>query len=349
VPEDFVMKMLLVFTFVGAAVVFCLSAFGGGTGENAKQIRVGIIGLDTSHCVAFTKILNDAKAEDECAGFRVVAAYPGGSPDIPANKDRVAGFTATLRDKHGVEIVDSIAALLKKVDVVLIESVDGRPHLEQAALVIKAGKTVFIDKPIAGSLADALRIFELAAAHKVPIFSSSALRFSPGIAGAHKNPKVGRVRGCFTYAPCELEKHHPDLFWYGVHGVEALYTVMGTGCKTVTRAHTKKTDVVTGVWADGRVGTFQGLRDVKKTGYGTIVFGSEGIVDAGGFGGYQPLVSAICKFFRTGQPPVSAAETTELFAFMEAADESKRQQGAPVTIESVMQQARAENARRAAK
>ena len=342
------MKMLLAFVFIGVALGCCVAASAGG-GEDAKPIRVGIIGLDTSHCVAFTQILNNAKAGDDCSGFRVVVAFPGGSPDIPASKDRIAGFTATLRDKHGVAIVNSIDELLKKVDVLLIESVDGRPHLEQATLVIRAGKKVFIDKPIAGSLADALRIFALAAQYKVPVFSSSALRFSPKIAGARKNPKVGTVRSCFTYAPCALEEHHPDLFWYGIHGVEALYTVMGTGCTTVTRAHTNDLDVVTGTWSDGRIGTFQGIRDVKKSGYGTLVFGSEGIVDAGGFGGYQPLVSAICTFFRTGAPPVSAAETTEMFAFMEAADASKRLNGVPVAIAAVMQKARAEVAKGAAK
>jgi predicted dehydrogenase len=339
------MKTRLALTTIGALL---LGALATPAGDKATPIRVGIIGLDTSHCVAFTKILHNPKAQGDLAGFRVVAAYPGGSPDIPASKDRIDGFTKDLRDKQGVEIVDSIDELLKKVDVVLIESVDGRPHLQQAIPVIRAGKKVFIDKPIAGSLADAILIFQLAAEHKVPLFSSSGLRFSPGIAGARKNPKVGKVLGCDAFGPCSLEPHHPDLFWYGVHGVEALYTIMGTGCKTVSRAHTKDTDLVTGVWADGRIGTFRGIRGGKAD-YGATVFGSDGVAPAGGFGGYEPLVAAITHFFRTGEPPVRAEETIEMFAFMEAADESKRQGGAPVTIDAVMQKARAENAKRAIK
>ena len=338
------MKTAMTMTALGMLLcAFALPA--DGQGDQAKPIRIGIIGLDTSHCMAFTNILNSPKATGDVAGFRVVAAYPGGSPDIPASKDRLEGFTKQLRDKHGVEIVDSIDDLLKKVDVVMIESVDGRPHLQQLGPVVKSGKKVFIDKPIAGSLADVLLIFQLAADHKVPVFSSSGLRFGPGIAGARKNPKIGDVLGCITYGPCSLEPHHPDLFWYGVHGVEALYTVMGTGCKSVTRSHTPDVDVVTGVWNDGRIGTFRGLRSGKQD-YGTIVFGSKSIESVGGFGGYDPLVGAICKFFRTGIPPVSAEETTEMFAFMEAADESKRQSGRPVTIEAVMKEARAEAAKR---
>ncbi len=312
------------------------------TGEKAsKVIRVGIIGLDTSHVTAFTSLLNSPKAKGEIAGFRVVAAYPGGSPDIPDSKNRLEMFTAQLRDKYRVEIVNSIDELLKHVDVVLLESVDGRPHLKQVIPVLRAGKPVFIDKPVAGSLADAILIYELARKYKVPCFSASSLRFSPGIVKMRNDPKVGEVLGCDAYGPCSLEPHHPDLFWYGIHGVESLYTIMGPGCEKVTRVHSKDYDFVTGTWKGGRVGTFRGIRAGKKD-YGALVFGSEGIAPSGGYGGYAPLVKEICKFFRTGQPPVSAEETLEMFAFMEAADESKRQNGAPITLKSVMDKARAQ-------
>ena len=302
-------------------------------------IRIGIIGLDTSHVPAFTGLFNDPKAEGDLAGFKVVAGFPGGSKDIKASYGRVEMFTNQIRDKYGVEIVSSIDELVKKVDVVLIESVDGRPHLEQALPVFKAGKKVFIDKPIGGSLADVLMIFEMAQKHKAPVFSSSSLRYATNLRAAKNDPKFGKVLGAISHSPCELEPHHPDFFWYGIHGVEALYTIMGTGCKSVSRTHSKDADIATGLWADGRIGTYRGQR--IKPDYGTISFTDEGIVSTtGAVGGYKPLVVEIAKFFRTGVAPVSAEETTELFAFMEAADESKRQGGAPVTIESVMQKAR---------
>ena len=277
-----------------------------------------------------------------------MAAYPGGSADIPSSRDRVAGYTKELHEKYGVEIVDSIDELLKKVDVVFLESVDGRPHLGQARPVFQARKPVFIDKPVAGTLADAIAIYDLARETGTPCFSSSSLRFSPGIAGMKSNPKVGDVIGCDAYGPCHLEEHHPDLYWYGVHGVETLFTIMGTGCQSVTRVQTEGTELVAGVWKGGRVGTFRGLRQGASD-YGATVFGSKGIAPSGGYAGYQPLVVEICKFFRSGKPPVSAEETIEIFAFMEAADESKRQGGKPVTIESVMARARAELAARGSK
>jgi predicted dehydrogenase len=308
--------------------------------QSPKPLRAGIIGLDTSHVIAFTQLLNAPQPKPELAGVRVVAAYPGGSADIPASRERMAGYTQELRDKFGVAIVGSIDELLSRIDVVLLESVDGRPHLEQARPVFRARKPVFIDKPVAGSLADAIAIFELARESGTPCFSSSSLRFSPGIAGMRNSAEVGDVLGCDAYGPCTLEEHHPDLFWYGVHGVEALFTIMGTGCEQVSRVQTEGSELATGVWKGGRIGTFRGLRQGHHD-YGATVFGTKGITPAGGYGGYEPLVVEIVKFFKTGKPPVSAQETLEVFAFMEAADLSKSQGGKPVEIETVMAKARA--------
>jgi predicted dehydrogenase len=254
----------------------------------------------------------------------------------------VAGYTKQLSEM-GVEIVPSIDALLEKVDVVLLESVDGRPHLEQAIPVIKAKKPLFIDKPVAGTLADAVAIFELARQYGVPCFSSSSLRFSKGIIGMRDDRKIGEVIGCEARGPCSLEPHHPDLFWYGIHGVETLFTIMGTGCEEVSRTQTDGTEFVVGRWNDGRIGTFRGLRDGSH-GYGATVYGAKGIAPSGGYEGYEPLVVEIVKFFKTGKPPVSAEETLEIYAFMEAADESKRQGGKPVSIASVLEKAKAEAA-----
>jgi len=319
--------------------VFCMAASLAAADD--KPLRVGIIGCDTSHVTAFTSVLHGPKATGDLAGFRVVAAYPGGSADIPSSINRVAGYVAELRDKYKVEIVNSIPELVAKVDVVLLESVDGRPHLEQARPVFAAKKPVFIDKPAAGSLPDVVALYRLAAATGTPMFSSSGLRFSPGVAAARgENGTFGRPLGCFAYSPCSLDPHHPDLYWYGIHGVEILYTVMGPGCATVSRASTPGADVVTGVWSDGRIGTFRGQRDGKPD-YGGVVFGEKKTGTTGGFGGYEPLVVAVCKFFRTGKPPVSLEETIELYAFMTAADESKRRGGAPVPVAEVLAAAQA--------
>lgn len=302
--------------------------------EAPKQIRVGIIGLDTSHAVAFTKILNKETPGPETAGVRVVAAYPKGSPDIESSVSRVPGYTEEVR-KLGVEIVDSIDQLLTKVDAVLLETNDGRPHLEQVRPVLKAGKPVFIDKPIAASLADAVTIFAEAKAAGVPLFSASSLRYGKATLAARAG-SLGRIKSCETFSPASLEKTHPDLFWYGIHGVESLFTVLGTGCQSVKRGKTADGKIeVVGQWSDGRSGTFR-----EGSGYGGKAVGDKGEGEVGKYDGYEPLVVDIVRFFRTGKPLMTAEETLEIYAFMEAADESKRRDGAVVTIAEVLEKAR---------
>jgi hypothetical protein len=304
---------------------------------SAQEIRIGIIGLDTSHVIAFTNVINDTTAANHVPGGKIVAAYPGGSDDIASSYERLDKFTDQLKTDFGVEIVDTIEALCERVDAVLLESVDGRPHLEQVKPVIAAGLPVFIDKPMAGSLTDVIAIFELAKKNDVPCFSSSSYRYYDSML-ALLNEDVGEIRGAISYGPAHLEPTHPDLFWYGVHPVEALFTVLGTGCESVVRTHTENTDVVTGTWSGGRVGTLRGLRN-QKTPHQVIVFGTNSVALQQGGGDYTNLVREIMTFFKTKKSPITPEETIELFAFMEAADESKRRGGVPVSIAETIEKA----------
>ncbi|MHB0960694.1 MAG: Gfo/Idh/MocA family protein [Pirellulaceae bacterium] len=301
-------------------------------------IRVGIIGLD-AHAVPWTKIMTDPQTPSLIRDMKVVVAVPAVSADIPFSADNIQQNTQAMRDM-GVEIVDSVDDLVAKVDAVMLLSIDGRPHLAQVRPVFAARKPVFIDKPVAASLADVVRIFDLARASGTPCFSSSSLRFSPGIAAMPNDPRVGKVLGCDAYCSnAPLEPSHPDLFYYGIHGSELLFTIMGPGCKTVSRVRTPTADLAAGAWEDGRLGTYRGILQGSVS-FGATVFGDQGIAPSGNFEGYEHLLVEIAKFFRTGQPPVTAEQTLEIYAFMEAADESKRQGGVPVTLESVLEQAR---------
>ncbi len=296
-----------------------------------------MIGLDTGHCVAFTKSLNDPLAGDTYGGYRVVAAVPEGTDQIEVWKNRIPEFTAEVKS-HGVEIVNSIPELLQKVDVVIITCIDGNKHLEQALPVLKAGKRLFIDKPFAASLSDAYAIVEASKHYNVPMFSSSSLRYIDGVDEIALE-ETGAVIGADTYSPAHLEEHHPDLFWYGVHGVEILFTVMGTGCRYVSRSHTEGTDVVTGIWEDKRIGTYRGIRE-GKGGYGGTIYGEKKIAVLDKYQGYNPLLEKVVEFFRTGIVPVTADETLEIFAFMQAAEESKKQGGIPVDMALLMEDAK---------
>lgn len=294
--------------------------------------RIGIIGLDTSHSVAFTKSLNADSPNPVYDGFKVVAAYPHGSKDIVSSTERIPGYTEQVQ-KLGVEIVASIQDLLNKVDFVMLETNDGRLHLEQAIEIFKAGKTTFIDKPIAASLKDAKSIFKEAKKYKVPVFSSSSLRFATGMQEI-KQGKIGAVSGADTYSPMKFEKTHPDLFWYGIHGVEMLFTVMGPGCVSVQRTISEEQEVCTGIWDDGRIGTFRGIKSGKQD-YGGIAYGKSSILHLGPYNGYDPLLLKIIEFFKSGIPPVDERETLAILAFMEAADVSKNTKGARVTLAQI--------------
>ncbi len=299
-------------------------------GAIAADIRLGIIGTDTSHVPAFTQMLNsEAGAKDHIAGARVVAAYKGGSKDIESSISRVDQYAEEVRTKYGVEIVPDIAMLLSKVDAVLLTSVDGRVHLAQARPVIAAHKPLFIDKPLASTLEDAREIAWLAKEAGVPWFSSSSLRF--GEMGA--TMKFADATGVTTWGPGPLEPHHAlDLSWYAIHPIELLYTLLGPGCESVTRTSSDGADVIVGRWKDGRIGTVRAIRPYSD--YGAVVFRAKEIVEAKpqGAGSYAPLVKEVVRFFQTGRPPVSNEETLEIFAFMDAAQRSKEQGGKPVAL-----------------
>ena len=325
--------MRTVFITLGLISMCTLQAAGA-------DLRVGLIGLDTSHVIAFTKSLNDPSGPDFVPGGRVVAAFKGGSPDIKASAGRVDKFTAELQEKYKIKVVDSIPELCSMVDVILLESVDGRVHLEQARQVIRSKKPLFIDKPMAASYADAKEIARLARESGVPWFSSSSLRYTPAYQEAATDTSAGKILGAETYGPASLEPTNPGLFWYGIHAVESLFTLMGPGCVSVTMTSNEDFDLAVGVWKDGRIGTVKGLRKGKED-YGALVYREKGISHLPAKDvSYVPLIRQIMGFFKTGISPVPEQETLEIFAFMEAADESKRQQGKPVKLKTVLKEAR---------
>ena len=293
-----------------------------------KLLRAGIIGTDTSHVPAFAKLL---RAHPEWK-IELVAAFKGGSPDLPTSANRVEGFAKTIREDFGVELVDSIDALLTKVDVVLLTSVDGRAHLAQVTPVLKARKPVFVDKPLAASLTDARRILQLSRETGTPLFSSSSSRFHSDMPRMRKDPGVGRVTKVqATYTMSKLE-FHPDLFFYGIHGVEALYAVMGTGCATLSRKIDGNADVTTCKWKDGRVGVFHGTLQSGQKMPLIRIWGDQGTMELPSAGGYEGMLRAVAEFFHTRRAPVDPAETLEIFEFMTAADVSRERDGAEVQL-----------------
>lgn len=303
----------------------------------AENLRIGIIGLDTSHAEQFTLRLNDTANPNHVPGGRVVSAFPTPSADIEESRSRVGGFTAIVRDKFGVRIAASIDEVCKNVDAILLLTLDGRPRLTQMRQILAFGKPVFMDKPVAASLKDAVEIYKLAEAAKVPVFSASAMRWYPGVlevANAEKEPAAGAI----SYGPAHILAHHPDLFFYGIHPAEALFTVMGSGCVSVSRVTTPAASIVTGLWEGGRAGTLHAIHEGAKA-YKVVRFGRTAVTEQKSEGDYTPMLREIIKFFQTRQAPVSARGTLEIYAFMEAAEESKRRGGRSISLREILTKA----------
>jgi hypothetical protein len=295
-------------------------------------MKIGMVGLDTSHCPAFVGILNDQKQEYHLPGGQVVQAFPGGSEAFSHSRNRVKGFTETLEKDYGIKMVADIATLAQDVDAIMLESVDGRQHLDQLKQMA-IGKPVFIDKPFATSTADARQMIELARRTGTPLMSCSSLRYSLGIADlvSAGDPVVS----CEAFGPAALLDDYPGLFWYGIHSAEMLFAFMGRGCKRVRCIAYPDVDVVIGEWGDGRVGVMRGTR-FEKGQFGCVVHAASGMYCGTAQSqppGYYLLMKRVMAFFETGASPIDLEETFEIVAFLEAADKSRAAQGSVVTVE----------------
>jgi len=315
-----------------AACLGCSAALA----QTAPDVKIGIIGLDTSHVISVAALLNDPAAKDHIPGARVVCAFKAGSPDVELSRTRIEGFTAQMRDQYGVTLVDSIAEVVARSDAIMIMSVDGRIHLQQAREVFPSGKPVFLDKPLAANLHEAVAIVRLAEQTHTPFFSASPYRFSPGLKKLRETP-IGGIRGAISYGNGASEAHMPPLFFEGIHPVEALFTVLGSGCESVSCVHTTDTEIATGVWSRGRTGVVYGLR-TRKTPVGLTVFGQTGPLFETNYryDGYGPLTQQIVTFFQTRKSPLQPEATLEIIAFMEAADQSRQQHGAEVSVPQLL-------------
>lgn len=341
-PLEPVMNLRRLLSLVSVSFVLLTGMLEPCSGQ--EVLRIGIVGCDTSHVIAFTKLINAEDAQGALADMKVVAAFPGGSPDIESSIGRVDGYTEQLSQME-IEIVDQLSDLNSRCDVFLLESVDGRVHLEQFK-VIAHGKPVFIDKPAAGNLRELLAIQAWGEKTGTPWFTSSALRFCEQVKQlkqASVEPENGKLLSVETSSPYKTESHHPNLYWYGIHGVESLYAVMGPGCEKVSCLDAGHC-IATGQWNDGRLGTFRGIPDpTSKAAYRFTLFGSKRILHQEGFSGYDGLVNQIGEFFKTGKPPVEVAETIEMFAFMEAAQESARRNGQAVPLSWALDRAKSQD------
>ena len=282
------------------------------------ELRIGMIGLDTSHCTAFTELLNNNRNRHHVKGGKVVYAYAGGSQFFSKSHSRVAGFTNKLQKTYGVEIFSSIEQVAEKSDAILLESCDGRQHLEQFQILAPYGKPVFIDKPFTCSANDAKIIVELSQKHNSPIYSASSLRYYKGIKEYRHN---AAVKSAHFHGPVELLSDFPGYFWYGVHLAEIGFEIFGQGCQleNIQVSHTENLDTVMCPWSNGRALVLYGYRNYKEHNWGGMLYTHEKKIETTAVDrppGYAVLLDKILQFFKNRQSPIDSAEMIEVVALL---------------------------------
>lgn len=299
------------------------------------MLRLGIVDMDSSHSIEFTRRFNrcGVDADQVVDGARVVLGYAGESLMSP---ERVPGFKKQVLS-CGVELVESLEEMIGRIDAVLVLSVCGDAHLNRVRPFLEAGLPAYVDKPFACTLKDAAEMIDLAQRRGLTLFTSSSLRYSEELAQFRGTlPSLGRLNGAVTWGPAKRHPGNPGLFHYAIHAVELLYTVMGPGCEEVSCNWSEESEVVTGRWSDGRLGTVRGLR-TGCTAYGGAVFCDAGIVPipAGSRFAYRNLCRAIVESFESGKPAVPHETSLEIIRFILAALASEHHGGRTVRLEAV--------------
>ena len=302
------------------------------------MIKVGMVDFDTSHVVAFTQRINHVEVDSEqwVNGAKVTIGCPGESLLSP---ERIPGFTQQMQ-KYGIPLVDTPEEIIGHVDAVMIESVDGNVHYDRTLPFLEAGIPIFIDKPLACSLEHAKSIADLAKERNVPIFSASSLRYAPEVVKTQKAQGTeGKIVGAEVYTTATQHPRNPGLFHYGIHGVETLYALMGPGCQSVWATSNKDTDVISGIWYDGRIGTLRGIRK-GHSGFGFTAYHDKSIVRTSINTNfiYREILKKIIKMFETGEPPIDISESIEIIAFIEATARSANNHGSKTELAYIFEE-----------
>lgn len=299
-----------------------------------SELKIAMIGLDTSHCEGIAGHLNNRDPGHCLPGAKIMKAFPGGSDKMAVSRDRIEGFTAKLRDEYNIPMCNSIEEAADGMDAIILTSVDGRQHLEQVEVLARFEKPIFVDKPFACSVADAKAMIELSKKHNAPLMSSSTIRFASGV--MEKKAEPSAIPVCETFGPMSILDDFPPYFWYGIHSADLLYLHMGRGCEEVRVIHEDTIDIMVGRWKDGRIGIVKGMRQESAKPFGRILYLEDNVdyalADMADPPCARTLLESAISFFRTGKSPIDIEETLEVMAFLEAAETSLKQNGAAVAF-----------------
>jgi predicted dehydrogenase len=292
-------------------------------------MRIGAIGIDSSHLPEFTRRIKALNDEGKSA-CKVTHLY---DPGEHANA-KAPEWLATTK-QLGVEQVGSIDELLSTVEGVMVLSVNGNKHLGLALPSLSKGLPTYIDKPLTCKLSEAKELLKVARMSKARCYSASSLRFAPEVTEMNREA-LGEIRAIDAFGPGQLHPLMEGLFYYGVHAIEMVDAIWGPGVKRVSAIHLPDRDLLDLDYHDGR---YARLRMERKGSYdfGATVHGEKSIlqfkVDFTPV--YMRLIQGMTRFFEGGPAPVDLRDLVENVAVMEAGNASIKANGEWVEIERI--------------
>ncbi|MFK0402579.1 Gfo/Idh/MocA family protein [Microbacterium sp. NPDC090225] len=269
--------------------------------------RIGIVGIENTHADGIVRALNV-----DGVGDALVTALVAGDPER----------TAALAELGGIErIATASAELIGEVDALIVATRDGATHRALAVPFLEAGVPVWVDKPLALSVADADAI--LAAAGSTPVTSSSTLRWLPDTdAVAAALPSIGEVQSLAVTGPADPDGPYGGLFFYGIHLADLAQRLVPGVPEEVEVEHSPGR--VRARYAVGGVGVT--LDFVRPEGEASAPFrvtavgsgGTEGREIVVGSDYVRPGVEAFVRMLDSGELPVPREQMTATVAVLAA-------------------------------
>ena len=285
-----------------------------------RKIKVAIIGLDTSHSTAFPGLMLDPATDP---AFKNNTLIPTRCLrfDTPFQSPEGLDKRQAYLESIGVEVGTDFDWAVADCDAIMMVINDPAYHLEYFEKCAKLGKPIYIDKPVAATVSDTRKIFEIAKKYNVRFFSASSLRFDIDMEEALEQDIT--PRSAVVWGPVGIAAAGSSIVWYGVHAFEMLERIMGPGAESVTVVNDEKGHVCTVAYPDGKRGIVELNR--KSPRYGCVIRNDEGqavlVKCSGRVPYYVRLLTHIEQFFNGDDSAgVALDESMEIMKMLEAAE-----------------------------
>ncbi len=285
------------------------------------EIRVAVIGLDTSHSLEFTRRMQapDCPEDQKVKGMKVVNCMRFSTP---FQSEEGLDERQKQLEEWGVKVTVDFNEAVADCDAIMIEINDPSYHLEYFTKCAEFEKPIFLDKPMADNSKDGKTIYAIAKERNLKVFSASSLRFVPQLKEACNTvpaPLFAGIYGALGKAPSGS-----SIVWYGVHAFEMLQRTMGRGALRVFARKDPAGVVAIVEYQDERRGIVELTNDVYQ--YGGCLRDKEKAAPfvADTARAYSDELVAITKFFNGADAPLELEDTLEVMSMLDAAERSSK-------------------------